>query len=586
MRTRDWVLAALLSLMLSAGSVFGICYGEGAEPLLPFGVCCLLSIVVALPFLAVLILANTGIALWTMRSLKADSAPLSRRAQVLHSLVPRLSVKSVALFTGVMILCWLPYYLGLFPGMANNDTYIQMQMVYPGAHPLPINALLSVSTVPDAAVTDAWLTDHHPFFTTLLYGATASISDALTGSWQGALAFWSTFQLIAFAAEFVISLAWLRSRGAPVTGCLAVYVFLCLMPFIGCNVVFIVKDTLFALAFIPYIMMLLAALLSKGQLFARPRNCVLFIVVALLVCLTKKTGVYVVGATALIGAVTFLVRWKKSPDAKEARRFWVGFGAMLAQGGICALVMFALIPFVVFPLVSVEPGGRQEAWGMLFQQVARASNDHDAEIERSLKEALDGALPYQEAKRVYALNSVDAVKAEHDLAATDEEMGAFVQGYLELGMRYPESYLAALLAVDHGYVSPTEPIRLYTEQIGWRLGFEDAGVRKVVENPMEDGFLKRGIESIYEGLCTIPIINVLFLAVLYVFWIPTALFFVAQRNRLKMGVLFVPFAVSFAFYVIGPVFSSRYLIPFLFTEGLLLLAILVAMKQVCGPSER
>ena len=42
--------------------------------------------------------------------------------------------------------------------------------------------------------------------------------------------------------------------------------------------------------------------------------------------------------------------------------------------------MFALVPMVLFPLLSVAPGSKGEALGALLQQTARVYRDHGSEV--------------------------------------------------------------------------------------------------------------------------------------------------------------------------------------------------------------
>ena len=114
-----------------------------------------------------------------------------------------------------------------------------------------------------------------------------------------------TATIVAFTA----SVAYLRKLGAPTALCFAAYAYFCVMPFISTWALTMVKDSLFSLVYIPYFMMLLGAVATRGKSLQRPRAIVLFILLGMLLCLTKKTGIYVVVPTAVIAfiALTFSV---------------------------------------------------------------------------------------------------------------------------------------------------------------------------------------------------------------------------------------------------------------------------------------
>lgn len=86
----------------------------------------------------------------------------------------RFSWKRFLLAAGLVVLCWLPYYILFFPGLGNPDTSMQIAwyLHYP-------TEWLQYSAVRGPEV---YATNHHPYFTTLLYGAFAKIGLLLDGN--------------------------------------------------------------------------------------------------------------------------------------------------------------------------------------------------------------------------------------------------------------------------------------------------------------------------------------------------------------------------------------------------------------------
>ena len=55
----------------------------------------------------------------------------------------------------------------------------QIYQIYPENHPVSV---IPWEEIRDQTVTDAWLVDHHPVLTTLIYGGFGWVSDQITGN--------------------------------------------------------------------------------------------------------------------------------------------------------------------------------------------------------------------------------------------------------------------------------------------------------------------------------------------------------------------------------------------------------------------
>ena len=116
----------------------------------------------------------------------------------------------------------------------------------------------------DNTLTDAYLCDHHPIVDTLIYGAFGMASDALTGNWMAGVFVFVCLQGAATIVAFTASIAYLRERSCPPALCFFAYVFLCVMPFVSTWALCMVKDSLFGLFYIPYMMMLFEAVRTRA----------------------------------------------------------------------------------------------------------------------------------------------------------------------------------------------------------------------------------------------------------------------------------------------------------------------------------
>lgn len=586
MRVRDWALLIFLALFVSACGVVGWSYGasgeKGVATQTPIGMV-LLTAIFTIVAMAVFLFCDAGLARLARPSshdvvLQSEGAPSK-----LNWLIPQMTPRSIALFAGILIIFWMPYIIAAFPGSTHADTPIQMQQLYEGMHPLDVLSGGYVYISPEAAEhfgpiegsgwhgsgvfpTDAQMVDHHPFAVTLLYGGLAQASDALFGNWMPAVALLLAMQVILFSGELSFSLAYLRHKGAPAGLCVAALAFFCLVPLVPNTVVSVMKDSAFALFFIPLFLMLAESVFTKGACFKSKGFVVGFVLAGVGLCLTRKSGVFVVVAVAFFGAVLYGVQALRSRRADGLESCRVGAkAAALAfglQGVCCIALMAAIVPGVIYPALDIAPGGRQEMLGTLFQQTARTYMDHDnGSFTDEEREAVRGVLSEEKLRDSYSALWTDPVKEKHYLDASPEDLKAYLQAYVSMGLRFPESYLASVMCVASGFLSPVHSASGWSGPRGavwaWSLSFD--GGREVLWVPEATQGLLDALRAAYDVLDDAPVISLLFRGVLYDLWIPALMLFFCVRNRLHGGILVVPFAMTLFICIVSPIYDLRYI---------------------------
>ncbi len=631
---RDWIMLAVISLTVGTCGVLGVSYvaGEGYRifdtltmVLLSLGASGLAAIVI--------IAAERGITRIALREEASDNAdaaaarPASKATRILSWLSPRWSARSIAAFSLIMALFWLPWLIANYPGGTYWDTYYQIFQCYPENHPI---AIIPYAECYDNTLTDAYLCDHHPIVDTLIYGAFGMASDALTGNWMAGVFAFVCLQGVASIVAFTGAVAYLRERNCPLSLCFFAYAFLCVMPFVSTWQLCMVKDSLFGLFYIPYLLMLFDAVRTRGASLENPRAAVLFALLGLALCLTKKTGLYVVIPTAV---VAMAVHWayrkgrKRNRHAtasrcadthlhsrahdpasidisatrsshasqdegygtrvhrvhlphvhgkKRERHTHTAGGALLSQALLCLVVMCILFPMLVFPLLNVAPGGKQEVLGVLFQQTARYVSDYPDEVSDEERRVIDELLEYDNLADQYSFNFQDEVKYRYHLDATTDEIIDYLGVWAAQGMRHPESYVASLFSIAGYYAAPCGAANIRMVTVDTHMGDDD---RYMLWNPDELDGLRQGLDEAYQAVCSIPGVNLPLLLAVYVFWLPAVLMFVAWRHRLRCGVLFLPALILLAFCIIAPVYDARYCIPLLNAAPLMLCMIATLLRE-------
>ncbi|MDO4291062.1 MAG: DUF6020 family protein [Eggerthellaceae bacterium] len=558
MTARDWVALALIAAVVGTCGVLGVSYvvGQGWRSFdAPTTVAlCAAATVLA----AVMLLAFDKAFCWLAK--RAGDEEAAEPARILSRATPRWSAGSIAKFSLIMALFWLPWLIANYPGGTYWDTYYQIFQCYPENHPI---AIIPYAECYDNTLTDAYLCDHHPILVTLIYGAFGMASDALTGNWMAGVFAFVSLQGAAHVVAFTAAVAFLRSRRCPMVLCFAAYAFFCVMPPVSTWAMCMVKDSLFGLFYIPYFLMLFEAVRTRGASLARPRAVVLFALVGLMLCLTKKQGIYVVVPTALVAAWAYREQWR--PFA--------------AQALLSAVVMCVLLPALVFPLLNVVPGGKQEVLGTLFQQTARFVTYYPNEVTDEERAAIDKVLEYDNLADQYTFDFQDEVKYRFKLDATTDDIVNYLRVWAAQGLREPECYLASLMSLAGFYVAPTSFLNIRMVTVDTHMGDDD---RYMLWNPDELDWLRCGLDEAYQAVGNVPGLDLPLLTVVYVFWLPAGLLFVMRRRRLRGGALFVPPLVLLAFCVIAPVFDARYCVPLVDAAPLFVCAVAVLLREQGG----
>ncbi|WP_165252050.1 DUF6020 family protein [Adlercreutzia sp. ZJ304] len=550
MHLRDWLVLLALSIVVSTCGVIGVSYVAGSGWAIFDTVQTILLIVIFTIVAAIVFFLMDVLFFWVCltRAREDDRLP-NERKPLLARLTPHWQLKSIAIFAAIMALFWLPWLIANYPGGTYWDTYYQIYQIYPENHPISI---IPWEEIREQTITDAWLVDHHPVLTTLLYGAFGYASDLLTGNWMLGVFTFVCIQGVAHIIAFTCAIAYMRQRHCPLVLCFCAYLFFCIMPFISTWAMCMVKDSLFGALCIPYFIMLFEAVRTRGASLRGAFAIVLFCELGLLLCLTRKMGIFMVVPTALIAAI--VLRRGKRPHLAESG----AVRACLIQAGSCVAIMALLLPLLIFPLTNISPGGKQEILGPLFQQTARYLVDHGDEISATEKRAIQNVLDYDKLADEYQFDFADSVKYRYNIDATPEQLLDYMKAYISMGIRHPESYLAAFASLAGYYVAPTAFANIRMVTVDTHMGDND---RYMLWNPDELDWLRHGMDDAYTAIAETPGINLPLLIVTYVFWLPAGLIFVLVRRRLRCGILLVPTLILLAFCVISPVYDARYCVP-------------------------
>ena len=436
----------------------------------------------------------------------------------------------------VLLFVYCIYLLIFYPGVCNYDTVNGILDLTTGTKPLPF------SWIKGQVEISVLLNDHHPIFDTLIFTSFYRIGENLGNLNFGIFLFLllqSAFSAGLFSYSLFSMGKWVKK---PYYYQKLGFIYFSCMPFIGLYVINMVKDSLYSLVFVAYYVcyiMIIKEGITRKRLW-------MIIFMSVLQALTKKTGVYLVVISDL--SLLFL---------PEIRRNFRYLADVILAVMIPVLIIFVLFSRVLFPLMNIYPGGKQEVFYICFQQTARVVLEHGADLSEDEKTAIANVIDYTGIKDNYTVEATDGIKDTYNFYATDKEIKEFIKVWIRLGLKYPKEYLKALIGVNGGYFSPVSSVNVYKKIANNKLD---------IYNPDRSMPVRNIVLEIYEWLKTLPLVEVLFYIVLYSWWIPFFVFVKLSRERRFRNMLcMIPILVSVLILIICPITTSRYVVPQLFT---------------------
>lgn len=468
---------------------------------------------------------------------------LADRAQA-GALAPSpLSWKRLLGAAGLIALCWLPYFLFFFPGLNNPDT--SMQIAWALHYP---TGWLEYSPVRGEGV---YATNHHPYFTTLLFGLFARFGLAL-GDIRWGVAAYNLLQLLATALAMTGAWFYLRRLGLPGKALRGGLIFTALFPLFPLYAITMLKDSLFSLACLTLTVLLFELARTKGAALKRNWFCALLAADAWLVMLSKNQGVYFI---LLIGLACLACR---------------GVRLRAALSLLLSAVLFQTVWMgVLLPLWNVAPGGKQESLGLLFQQTARCVLTYPEDVRPEEEAAIRAILDYDRFDVLYDPMQSDNIKFTFNQDATDEEMSAYYKAWLQMLRRHPDAYVQALISNVYAgfYVTHETPLS-YTHYDNREVA---SYPELCVPRPPRLERLEPAIMNALRGVQHLPVLGLLF-CVGFFPWVVLFLFLDALRRR-RYGLLLplLPCVLSVAVLLVSPVSGSyRYAMPLVYALPFLL----------------
>lgn len=442
---------------------------------------------------------------------------------------------------GVIIYaCWAPLLVLLFPGVIWWDTRQQ---------------LLQYSGLPNA-LSEGVITDHHPVLDTYLYGCFTDLGRAL-GSVDAGVYVFCLVQAFVTACALACCLILVRRLGGRRDVCVALLAFLCLYWHLPIYASAMAKDATFLPFFLLFSVASIEVMRSRGQLLRVPGFLAVYVALLLLVSLTRKTGLI------LVLIVLVVVFFKVT-----GRRGRVVVAAMVVGA---SLFMTVFMPRAVLPALGCEPGGKQEVYGLMFQQSALLMRDHGDELPEWQRQEIERAIG-EDGKNNYTWFLTDSVKDPTFGKADELDFAAYFGAWVTGLLQHPLCYLEAYLGVQIGWyampVAGSEAISPYVTPVdGHNVSHvfprsQDLGLS------WSDATLGRSVESLVAWFQSTPVGMLVGSKALWSTWGMAFLLLEIKRRAPQKLYLMAPLVAANLVLWISPTSytteSMRYLLPLLF----------------------
>ncbi len=305
---------------------------------------------------------------------------------------------------GVIALCWLPYWLTLYPCVVSGDTMTQYHQVLTGE-----------------------FSNHHPIVHTLSLGASTWIAGLVGGSETQGFAGYALAQLIGLSAVLAWVVVSIRQRLRGVWVTLLALAYCALNPIHAVYAITLWKDIPFSALATLMVLILLRAAETRGETL-RSRGAFIGLIVVWLGLLFMRTNGIAVVLCAAVALIAFCAPIRK--------RLCIATATLLA--------VYLLVQGPVFSALGLAQPSATETLSIPMQQVAMVAHKQLPLTEQETQ-AIERVMPIDEMRRLHDPIRIDNIKFSplFQSQALRDHPGEYARLWVQLGFRYPAAYLEA-----------------------------------------------------------------------------------------------------------------------------------------------
>lgn len=442
----------------------------------------------------------------------------------------------------ILMLCWLPYLIIMFPGNVCQDAADEVAQILQNS-----DYCWTIKSITPEYPDTLW-NNHHPVFYTLILAVFVKLGDVI-GSHAWGLEIYCILQCGCLAAVFSYLIQYMKRQGVSKKIGRIMLVFFALNPIFPMWGVTLTKD-------IPFSIVLLMLVLKFYQFLKEPesftiRSGICMGIWGLLLMLFKNNGFYML---LLMIPFSAWFLWK------ERRQF-----VRLLMVIIVPMLVFQIgVQGIFFQVFHISKGSVREMLSVPFQQTARYIQAYGETLDEEDAECIlailgKGETSLQKIGDNYVPDRADRVKSRFNPNATSTDLKNYFAVWGKGLLKHPGTYVEAFLNLNYSWFSfdSRQDVRCYTGITGTDV----TNMLEDVKNPEALAHERTMIQYYVKALSKLP-----FTAWLIGFSCYTwayLIFFLIMLKRKKYREL-VACCILYANYLIcfiGPVACTRYAVP-------------------------
>ncbi len=323
----------------------------------------------------------------------------------------------------IILGCWLPFFLWLFPGNVTSDSTTQILQ----------------------AISHSY-SNHHPVFQTWLIQGVLMLTSIFTDSLNAVVAICIIVQSTFLAFVFAYVINTLSEFKVKKTICIGVLLYYAIMPYNIMMALNMWKDTLFSAGFL----LLIVSLWKIG--YTRNKMDLVFLFMGgILVCMLRNNGWY---AFIVLFPIASIFLWGRRKDA------------IIVLAMIFAISLGIRGP--IFDRLNVSNPNVVESLAIPMQQIANVITK-EGRITASEICLISEVIEIERVPETYDVHVADPIKnLILEKGNTDfivENKGDFLKLWLSIGLKNPGMYLEAFVNQTEGYYNPDIQRWQYTQGV-------------------------------------------------------------------------------------------------------------------------
>ncbi len=321
-----------------------------------------------------------------------------------------------------LLACWAIPVITCYPANLCNDTWIQLSQFWGFSE----------------------FTSHHPPVQTLIFGFFTWLG-TLVGHANIGLYLFILVQTTLYALIIAYSFVLMKRLSAPKWLFLLTFITAGFSPYYANRVSMLLKDNLYSISVLLFIIELIYALLDLEDYISRKHHLVFTALSILGIILFRNNGKHILYPTLIILGLVLICKRKSFTKSTLTKAFFLLFAPVLLASVITATIT---------SVYHIQKGSLGEALSFPFQQTARCVFLHSDQITTQEREAISAILDYTVLETQYTPFISDPVKATFNRDATTAELLQYFKTWGAMFFKYPLTYIEASVAQSYYLIYP------------------------------------------------------------------------------------------------------------------------------------